>query len=296
MAKKRSTLGTRWNWLKSIAALAVSVFFFAPFYIILSLSFKPRTDRTSYWLFPKEPTFDAYAYALDRGDIGLAIINTLIVTFFSVILVLIFGAIAAYPLSRHKTRLNTLILSCFVGVMMVPPLSVLVPIYKELVTLGGINTYWGIILLTVTYSLPMSVFMFTNFIKSIPKELDEAALIDGCSQFMIFPRIILPNMAPVISSVLILTGVSIWNDYSFQLYVLQKPKLKTITLAISSFFTPFSAFVFLVFTLLYTPCVAAIATVRRELGRRWAVGVIVFQCVIAWIAAFAVHCIGMLLI
>lgn len=66
--------------------------------------------------------------------------------------------------------------------------------------------------------------------------------------------------------------------------------------AISSFFTPFSAFVFLVFTLLYTPCVAAIATVRRELGRRWAVGVIVFQCVIAWIAAFAVHCIGMLLI
>ncbi len=236
MAKKRSTLGTRWNWLKSIAALTVSVFFFAPFYIILSLSFKPRTDRTSYWLFPKEPTFDAYAYALDRGDIGLAIINTLIVTFFSVILVLIFGAIAAYPLSRHKTRLNTLILSCFVGVMMVPPLSVLVPIYKELVTLGGINTYWGIILLTVTYSLPMSVFMFTNFIKSIPKELDEAALIDGCSQFMIFPRIILPNMAPVISSVLILTGVSIWNDYSFQLYVLQKPKLKTITLAISSFF------------------------------------------------------------
>ena len=121
--------------------------------------------------------------------------------------------------------------------MMVPPLSVLVPIYKELVSIGGINTFWGIILITVTYSLPMSVFMFSNFISGIPKELDEAALIDGCSQFMIFPRIILPNMAPVISSVLILTGVSIWNDYSFQLYVLQRPKLKTITLAISSFFS-----------------------------------------------------------
>ncbi len=237
MAEKRKTLATRWNWLKSIAAIAISVFFFAPFYIILSLSFKARTDRTSYWLFPKEPTFDAYAYALDRGDIGLAICNTLVVTVFSVLLVLIFGAVAAYPLARHKTRTNKFILSCFVGVMMVPPLSVLVPIYKELVSIGGINTYWGIILITVTYNLPMSVFMFTNFITGIPKELDEAALIDGCSQFMIFPRIILPNMVPVISSVLILTGVAIWNDYSFQLYVLQKPKLKTITLAISSFFT-----------------------------------------------------------
>ena len=225
MAEKRKTLATRWNWLKSIAAIAVSIFFFAPFYIILSLSFKARTDS------------DAYAYALDRGDIGLAICNTLVVTVFSVLLVLIFGAVAAYPLARHKTRINKFILSCFVGVMMVPPLSVLVPIYKELVSLGGINTYWGIILITVTYNLPMSVFMFTNFITGIPKELDEAALIDGCSQFMIFPRIILPNMVPVISSVLILTGVVIWNDYSFQLYVLQKPKLKTITLAISSFFT-----------------------------------------------------------
>ena len=235
--KKKSKLKTRWNWLKSIIAIVISLFFFAPFYIILSLSFKSRADRTSYWLFPEKPTFDAYAYALDKGDIWLAICNTLIVTVFSVVLVLVLGSIAAYPLARHKTRMNKLILSAFVGVMMVPPLSVLVPIYRELVMMGGINTFWGIILVTVTYSLPTSVFMFTNFIGGIPKELDEAALIDGCSQFMIFPRIILPNMAPVISSVLILTGVSIWNDYSFQLYVLQRPKLRTITLAISSFFS-----------------------------------------------------------
>lgn len=235
--KKKSKLKTKWNWLKSVIAVIIAGFFFAPFYIILSLSFKTRADRTSYWLFPSEPSFESYMYALDRGDIGLAIVNTLIVTVFSVVLILFLGAIAAYPLSRHKTKINKFILSCFVGVMMVPPLSVLVPIYKELVSMGGINTFWGIILITVTYNLPMSVFMFSNFISGIPKELDEAALIDGCSQFMIFPRIILPNMGPVISSVLILTGVAIWNDYSFQLYVLQKPKLKTITLAISAFFT-----------------------------------------------------------
>lgn len=120
---------------------------------------------------------------------------------------------------------------------MVPPLSVLVPIYKLMVRMGGINTYWGIILLTTTYGLPMSIFMFTNFISTIPKELDEAALLDGCSQFAIFHKIVLPNMLPVVSSVIILTGVSIYNDYSFQLYILQKPKLRTITLAMSSFFS-----------------------------------------------------------
>ena len=123
--KKKSKLKTRWNWLKSIIAIVISLFFFAPFYIILSLSFKSRADRTSYWLFPENPTFDAYAYALDKGDIWLAICNTLIVTVFSVVLVLVLGSIAAYPLARHKTRMNKLILSAFVGVMMVPPLSVL---------------------------------------------------------------------------------------------------------------------------------------------------------------------------
>ena len=79
--------------------------------------------------------------------------------------------------------------------------------------------------------------MFTNFISTIPKELDEAALLDGCSQFAIFPRIVLPNLKPVIASIVILSGINIWNDYSFQLYILQKPKLRTITLAISTFFT-----------------------------------------------------------
>lgn len=238
MAKTRikNNLSKRYNWLKNIVALVIGLFYFAPFYILLSLSFKSRADRTSHWIPSTSPTLDAYKYALDKGKIGLAITNTLIVTVISVILVVVIGSIASYPLARRKTKSNKFILSLIVGVMMVPPLSVLVPIYKEMIVLKGVNTYWGIILLSVTYNLPMAIFMFTNFITAIPKSLDEAALIDGCNQFMIFPRIILPNMMPVVSSVLILTGVGIWNDYSFQLYILQKPKLKTITLAMSTFF------------------------------------------------------------
>jgi len=237
MADHTNKFKTKYNWLKNLVAIFVNIFFFAPFYIIIALSFKARGDRSSHWLFPKKPQLQAYVYAFKNGKIGLAIINTLIVTSFSVLLIVIFGSIASYPLARHRNRINRFILSAFVGVMMVPPLSVLVPIYKLMVRMGGINTYWGIILLTTTYGLPMSIFMFTNFISTIPKELDEAALLDGCSQFAIFHKIVLPNMLPVVSSVIILTGVSIYNDYSFQLYILQKPKLRTITLAMSSFFS-----------------------------------------------------------
>ena len=234
--KIKNNLSTKWNWLKNIVALIIGCFYFAPFFILLNISFKPRMERTSHWMPSHNPTFDAFRSAFEQGHIGIAIKNTLIITVVSVVLIVMIGSIASYPLARRNTRVNKTILSLVVGVMMVPPLSVLVPIYKEMVTLKGVNTYWGIIALSITYNLPMAIFMFTNFISAIPKSLDEAALIDGCSQFMIFPRIILPNMMPVVSSVLILTGVGIWNDYSFQLYMLQKPKLKTITLAMNTFF------------------------------------------------------------
>ena len=233
MAKK---LSIKNKVLRNILAIIVSAFYLAPFYIIISLSFKTKGDRSSHWTLPKSLSLEGYATAWEKGKIGLAIFNTLIITVLAVAIILLIGSFASYPLARMKTKFNRLILTIFVTVMMVPPLSVLVPIYKEMVTLKGINTYWGIIILTATYALPRGVFMFTNFISAIPKELDEAALMDGCSQFKVFPYIILPNMMPVVSSVAILTGVTIWNDFSFQLYILQKPKMKTVTLAISSFF------------------------------------------------------------
>ena len=233
MAKK---LSVKNKIIRNILAIMVSAFYLAPFYIIISLSFKTKGDRSSHWTLPKSISFEGYATAWEKGKIGLAIFNTLIITVLAVVIILVIGSFASYPLARMKTKFNRLILTVFVTVMMVPPLSVLVPIYKEMVALKGINTYWGIIILTATYAVPRGVFMFTNFISAIPKELDEAALIDGCSQFMVFPYIILPNMMPVVSSVAILTGVTIWNDFSFQLYILQKPKMKTVTLAISSFF------------------------------------------------------------
>ncbi len=123
--------------------------------------------------------------------------------------------------------------------MIVPALTILVPLYKFVVDIGGINTRWAIILVHITFSLPLTIFLFTGFIGSVPRELDEAALIDGCNRFQIFFKIILPLLKPITSTVIILVGVGIWNDYQFSVFFLQKRDVATITVSLSQFFSQF---------------------------------------------------------
>lgn len=223
--------------LKPLVALLILIIHFIPFYILISVSFKRQMDLSSRWKFPGYIHAENFRLALEKGDLLRALANTLLITVISVVLIVAIGSMASYPLSRIKSRTNKLILGFILAVMMIPPLSVLVPLYKTLVAIRGVNTFWGIILISVTYNLPISIFLFTNFIATIPPALDEAAMIDGCSRISAFYKIILPSLKPVTASVVILTGVYIWNDYSFQMYVLQKKNLRTVTLAISSFFT-----------------------------------------------------------
>ncbi len=127
------------------------------------------------------------------------------------------------------------------GVMMIPPLSILVPLYSFMAKIQGINSYWGMIVTLITFQLPTSIFLFSSFITSIPVALEEAAAIDGCGPFQTFFRIIMPQLKPVTASVIIITGVNCWNNYQFALYLLQSPRIKTITLAIAGFFSADSA-------------------------------------------------------
>jgi raffinose/stachyose/melibiose transport system permease protein len=124
--------------------------------------------------------------------------------------------------------------------MIVPPLTILVPLYKFIVDSFGTSTYLGIIFPHIAYQLPITIFLYTGFISSIPRELDEAAQIDGCSKFGIFLKIILPLLKPITATVIILVGVNIWNDYSFSVFFLQKPSMYTITVTLNQFFSQFS--------------------------------------------------------
>lgn len=217
--------------------LVIFAVYFSPFYILLGISFKPVTDLSSRWQLPKQPTLENFNVAIEQGGILSALLRSFIITAIVVALTVIVGSLAAYPLARNKSKLNKFIKAFILGIMMVPPLSILVPLYSVLVGMGGINEYWGIILTLLTFELPMAIFLYTNFIVSIPEALDEAAAIDGCGPIRTFFYIILPQLKSVTASVIILTGIHCWNDYQFSLYILQSSKMKTVTLAISSFFS-----------------------------------------------------------
>lgn len=225
-----------WIWRTPLLIL-VCVIFFSPFLVLINISFKPVTDLSSRWLFPIQPTMENFISAIQEGNILKALFNTLFITVCVVLLVVLVGSLASYPLARNRSRLNKGIRNFILGVMMVPPLSILVPLYAVLVDIKGINQYWGIVLVIVTFELPLTIFLYSNFISSIPKALDEAAEIDGCGPVRTFFQIILPQLKSVTASVIILVGMHSWNDYQFSLYVLQSSKMRTVTLAISSFFS-----------------------------------------------------------
>lgn len=217
--------------------LIILLVYCSPFYILTAISFKPASDLSSYWKFPSQPTLENFKTAIEKGGIFQALSHSLLITVITVTLLVLVGSLAAYPLARNKSRLNKVIKSFILGIMMVPPLSILVPLYSILVDMKGINHYWGIILILLTFELPQAIFLYTNFIASIPTALDEAAAIDGCGPIRTFFYIILPQMKSVTASVIILTGIHCWNDYQFSLYILQSSQKRTVTLAISSFFS-----------------------------------------------------------
>ncbi len=231
------TKKTKTGILRLPILLIIFMVYFSPFYILLNISFKPVTDLSSRWKFPESPTTENFQAAIEQGEILSALAHSFLIMVVTVLLIVAVGSLAAYPLARNKSKLNKLVKAFILGVMMVPPLSILVPLYSVLVDMGGINEYWGIILTLLTFELPMSIFLYTNFISSIPTALDEAAMIDGCGPIRSFFFIILPQLKSVTASVVILTGIHCWNDYQFSLYILQSSGMRTVTLAISSFFS-----------------------------------------------------------
>lgn len=221
----------------STFAIVISLFHLIPFYILITTSLKAKGDFTSKWVFPKEFSFVNFSEAWDRANLGNAFFNTAIITSFAALLLIFFGSMAAYALARRQTKMNKAVYMVFIAVMVVPPLTALVPLYQLVVNIGMMNTHAIAILNNVASFMPLAIFLYAGFIRStIPKELEEAAKIDGASTLGIFFRIVFPLLKPVTASILIIASVYIWNDYQFAIFFLQAEEVKTLTVALSGFF------------------------------------------------------------
>lgn len=225
------------DWWKYILGIAIIIFHILPIYVLVVMAFKSMSDSSSFLSLPQEIYTQNFVKVFESGNIPTALKNTVIVTVCVLVIEIAAGGLAAYPLARNKSKWNGRVKGIIIGVMMIPSLSILVGVYSLLVSIHGISTLWGIILVSAAFGLPMTIYLFSNFIAAIPASLDEASAIDGCGVVKTFFYIILPQLKPVTVTVVILNGVSIWNEYAYSLYILQKPKMYTLTLMISQYFS-----------------------------------------------------------
>ncbi|MFL5663472.1 MAG: carbohydrate ABC transporter permease [Ktedonobacteraceae bacterium] len=225
--------------LALVLVIGIILLHIIPFFILVNVAFKSPQDASSKWLTPFYLYFDNFVNAWQNANLGQAFVNSCIITVSAITLVVFIGALASYPLARFPTRWNTLIYTLCISCMIVPALTILVSLYKLVVDINGIDTYWAIVLVHVAFALPLTIFLYTGFLKTIPRELDEAALIDGCNRFTLFVRVLLPLLKPITATVIILVGVAIWNDYQFSVFFLQNPEIQTVPVALSGFFSQF---------------------------------------------------------
>jgi raffinose/stachyose/melibiose transport system permease protein len=189
---------------------------------------------------PKAVALENFSGAWDRGNFATTFRNSVIITVIKVPLGLVFSAMAAYALARIRLRFNKLLLLFFLFGAMIPFQVMLAPIFTMVNGFGLIDTYPGVILPYLAFGVPYQVFILHGFFKVVPKELSEAALIDGASHVTVFRRIFLPISLPVLAALLILDFVSTWNEFAMALVLLQNRHMWTLPLGLMSFQGQFS--------------------------------------------------------
>lgn len=219
--------------------LAVAVIVqLTPFYTAVTTALKSKTDLSPQWLPPSLGRIDWGNFIAAQQDGGIlhAMGNSAILTVCCTVLLCLLGAMAGYPLARRASLLNKGILGVVMAVMMIPPLSTLVPLYTLVVQLGGINTYWAPVLVLTAVNLPMSIFFYTSFMRSLPISVEEAGLVDGANRFQVLLHVVIPMLQPVTATVAIVDGLGVWNEYALSQYLMSDPSVRTVAPSVASFF------------------------------------------------------------
>jgi multiple sugar transport system permease protein len=231
--------GPRRNWLRPLltwlAVAAIIIFCLFPFYWLVNVSLKTGTDLSQSNLLPPNPTLDNYDSVFKNGDFTSALRNSLIITSITTILALIVGSFAAYALARLRFPNKFLLLGVILSISTFPPIAIAAPIFKLWTDLGLYDTYAGLIIPYLTFALPLAIYILTSFFKEIPKELEEAALVDGATYFQAFRKVILPLAAPGLVTAGLLTAFFVWNEFLLAQTLTSSPKAFTVPVAVANF-------------------------------------------------------------
>lgn len=215
--------------LSYVALALVTFLMIFPLIIVVIVSFTPNAV-TQTWppkVIPSAWTLDNYTSLFQRLPIGRELLNTIVFAGAVTIISVFFDSLAAYGLSRVDFKGRGILLAVLIATMMIPGMALLIPVYKLLGSMGLINSYLGIIIPRMADV--GGIFLLRQFFISIPKDLDNAARIDGAGEFRIFAQIILPNAVPAILTVGMFNFMGNWNDLLWPLIMTSKPETRTIT-------------------------------------------------------------------
>ncbi len=224
-----------------VMIFVVLVFLFPIIWMVTS-SLKPYSelfDVDQFSLFPKKLALENYTRVFTKSRVPAYFLNSLIVATFATVISIGAASLGGYAISRFKTLdMKIFGLSCL-GSQTIPGMMLVIPLFLFFKKLHLVNTYQGLILAHTTFSLPFSIWMLRSYFDSIPLELEEAAMIDGCPRFTIFWKIVFPLCAPGVIAVAIFSFMVSWNEFLFALVLTQGEKIRTLPIGIQNFITQY---------------------------------------------------------
>ncbi|MES9541586.1 carbohydrate ABC transporter permease [Spirillospora sp. NPDC049024] len=222
--------------LSYLGFAAVAAYCLAPFYWMVVSAFRRPQDQFDNSVVPARWSSENFS-AVFSGDngFGRALLNSVIVAGTTTVLTLLIGTFTAYALARLDFRFKNAVLGLIVATTMFPGISQLVPLLKLFTDIKWINTYQAMVLPSLGFALPLSVWLLTAFFRQLPFELEQAAMVDGCTRGQAFRKIIVPLAAPGVFTTAILTFIAAWNEFLIALSMVNKKEMQTATVAISKF-------------------------------------------------------------
>jgi multiple sugar transport system permease protein len=271
--QRPSTRSLIWRYL---VALAITVFFLFPVYWLFAVSLKTPQEifaSPPVWV-PGDLQFGNFAVLFKDGD-AWTVLNSLVVAGVSTVIAMFFGTIAGYSLARYRTGGEHLAI-WFISQRMIPPIAIVFPVFLLFAMLGWVDTYHGLILLYTAFNLPYVIWMMRGYFEDVPIELEESALIDGCTRWQALLRVVLPVARNGIFATAVFTFIFAWNDYIFAL-VLTRTEVMTFTVQVTAYFGAQStlwAKISAMSVLGTLPIFLAVATMQRYLVRGISLGAV----------------------
>lgn len=263
-------------WVVLIVVAVIQIF---PLIWLVDFSLASSTEMFTNGLLviPKKIQWGNYAKAFVDGHFLLYLKNSILINVLAVVLVVLISIMAAYACRRMRWKLSGFVKTLLLLGMMIPIHATLLPNYKIYNTLGLTDTIWALLIPYVAFSLPQGMFLMTGFIESIPMELEEAAVMDGCGIYRIVFQVITPMLKPSIATVAIMTFLNNWNEFIMASTYLSSPKWKTLPFSVLEFTGQYSsnyAVQFAVMALTAAPAVIVYIILNKHITKGVAMGAV----------------------